>query len=105
MRPVYSTQFLVAADVSGFIEYTVPDGFTGVLRDVDVFMRPNAAGGAVTILGNAGNVIAYFTAGIDTAVIGAWRGRQVIPEGQTITANVLTGLADYALSGYLLTLP
>lgn len=107
---VYSVLFQQLVDTSGGTTYTVPGGFTAVLRDVDVFDGSATGDNVFQLFGQAGQTIDFWRSPVPTlgpANAGnthQWRGRQVVNEGDHFTAYADSGL-DVTISGYLLALP
>jgi len=81
-------------------------GYTAVVRDVDAFWSLGLAAAQLNLFdGNdATFVYAYLGDGGITSELYSWRGRQVIPEGETFTVHTDSAL-DVRVSGYLLTSP
>lgn len=105
MSSVYSTPFIYVPALAGTNYYIVPDGYTAVVRDCDVFMGSQVLGAVFKLLGAAGQCFFYVSSEPLTPVWVPWRGRHVLSAGDTLTASVTTGNADVSVSGYLLTLP
>lgn len=100
---VYSTRFAAAHDQPGGvpITYTVPTGFTAVVRCIDVFFGTSVLPRSVTAFGSALQVFWYETVNPGDQGWRQWTGRQVLFEGD---AFELAGsdTFDCAASGYLL---
>lgn len=105
MSSVYSTPFIYVTGLDGATTYTVPDGYTAIVRDCDVFMGSQVLGAVLQLLGAAGQCFFYVSSDPLTPVWVPWRGRHVLSAGDTFTASVTTGNADVSVSGYLLSLP
>lgn len=103
---VYSTRFDAKQTFSGTSTLVVPDGFRAILRDLDVFFGEQALPAELRLNGDLGQGLYVVTNTIGTPSCAQWRGRQVVNPGESFSVTVSGGgNADYALSGYLLTLP
>lgn len=102
MGSIYSFQFLTAFESAGANDYTVPEGYTAVVRDISGYLGFTATPNRLwfSCFGcrfyYADNTLA------DLAESFHWEGRMVCPPGGTIEASVQQGAADYVVSGYLL---
>ena len=104
--PVYSTQFIALGGVTRVQIYVVPDGFRGVLRDVDVACVTGDVDERLFYLFcPSPNLMWTATAPSSTPFFAQWRGRQVLNPGDRITFDPQVGAWDVAASGYLLELP
>lgn len=107
MALIYSTLFgdvaYTAAGANTF--YTVPAGFTAILRDVDAASA--SATGVELDIGDlvTGLTFIQYKGTTPFTVLPPWRGRQVFPEGHAIFANATGGTFTVRMSGYLLTNP
>lgn len=103
MAAVYSTRFFMQHAAGGGI-YTVPAGYTAVVRDIDIFYS-GGVGSYVNVINPVYGTFAYaaFGASVDGALI-SWRGRQVFQAGEAIEW-ACTDDVDLMASGYLLALP
>lgn len=109
MPAVYSTMLGAGelTDSDPPLDFPCPDGFTMVVRDMDMF----------TVLGidiNEFLVSDTVTSQVFWSLIATppplnqtfqWRGRQVFPVGTGFTLQAAQGTWGYRVSGYLLTLP
>lgn len=106
MATVYSNRFMVGHGFTGSDGVVVADGFRAIARDLDGYLTANTLDNATLTLHNsAGGVLYTVEATAGSSQVVRWTGRQVYDEGEVINLLVSDGLADYALSGYLLTLP
>lgn len=103
-RAVYSTRFLEEVGLDGLASYTVPAGFTAVLRDLDAYNASGIAVGRIFLLGHLGQTIWFAVSAEEQDTYQSWRGRQVLLEGEKFTVNTEVHW-DVTVSGYLLTLP
>jgi hypothetical protein len=103
-QSVYSTRFLAIAISSSPGIYTVPAGYVAVVRDIDAW----SSGGIlvnwrVSLSGDPAFAGGQFTIeALDQ--FQAWRGRVVVPAGESIQA-IADGPRGLVVGGYLLTLP
>lgn len=108
--PVFSQRFFQARNLSGGSNYTVPDGFRAVVRDIDVFDGSVTGDNVFQAISDAlGQTFAFWRSPLTGGSLNAgswfgWRGRQVFFPDDTITFFADSGL-DVTVSGYLLTLP
>jgi hypothetical protein len=106
--PVYSTRFLEAHGLTGTLSYTVPSGFTAIVRDVDSFIGTPVGVNALFLHGALGQAIWWTQATIGQSQYASWRGRQVFQEGESIEVEADVGTFDaydVTVSGYLLSNP
>ena len=103
-RAVYSTRFISLVTSSAASEsYTVPAGYTAVIRDINGVMWPEASTTAYVEISDTGLLLVYWTAPTDTYENFRWQGRQVIDSDETISAvSNSPGPVYIAVSGYLL---
>lgn len=103
---VYSSRFWKVHDATGAgaASFTVPAGFRGVLRSVDVYYggagQPSAS---LQIDGAPVVVIAHFDWSLASPGSRTWSGGQVLNPGETVEI-VCSDLMDTVASGYLLPL-
>lgn len=104
MTPVYSTVFMAGIASPLSIEYTIPDGLTAIVRDVDVLFLGDTAGSSFSLQELAsGSFIAHSEA-LPAGTMYSWRGRQVVPQTIIIQASSTgSALVSVRVSGYLLT--
>lgn len=104
--PVYSTRFLYTANIVSAPSYTVPEGFVAVVRDLDASCPSPVTGYYVYLVNTTRSYIIAISTFPSDNNSAQWRGRQVIPAGESIAlnGNPPTG-ATATVSGYLLTLP
>lgn len=101
--PVYSQLLISNAGFTGTATFGVPDGYTCVVRDIDVVVGIStgllvyayAGDGAKFAANQFGVVSTDFT-------LWSWRGRQIVPGGDIVSITT-TGECDIRMSGYLLT--
>jgi hypothetical protein len=102
---VYSTRFLQALAHAGDMSYQVPPGYRAVVRDVDAFLSPDNAPGAIYLWGALGQTIWIYSYGVAAGGNSTqWQGRQVFEETENIWIHT-TAPWDFTVSGYLLSLP
>lgn len=105
MAAVYSTRFLQVLGHNGDASYQVPPGKLAIVRDVDAFVAPDNAPGAVYLWGALGQTIWLANwSGLADDLTQQWRGRQVYLAGENVWIHT-TAPADVTVSGYLLTTP
>jgi hypothetical protein len=104
---VYSTQFFEGTASSGLLGiYTVQSGFVAIVRDVSGFLLPPGGGGIALAGGTSlgSEWLWYETLATLGPIQVAWRGRLVIPAGESFDLTVTGGGSGSAVvSGYLLT--
>ena len=90
---------------TGSDAFVVPTGFVCVVRDLDAYAGNSGVSPIHLRLLNAlGGTIRLFQVDPDTNASFQWTGRQVFNAGEDVT--VLTDAPwDFAVSGYLLSLP
>lgn len=106
--PVYSTRFLQRQNLTGIALYTVPEGMVAIVRDADIFDGSSEGGDSYVLQITRADetnttTIDQFESSL-TDKIHQWRGRQVLNEGDVLSATVAVGM-DVTVSGYLLTAP
>ncbi|MBA0087124.1 MAG: hypothetical protein HRJ53_19240 [Acidobacteria bacterium Pan2503] len=103
--PVYSTVFIALQGLLGNFDYTVPNGYVAVLRDVDIYASNLGPLNTVVriIDPNTGGTVWFHDYGATSSGWAQWSGRQVFPEGEVIRAHVDNDPADVRACGYLLT--
>lgn len=103
LPPVYSTRFLSVHGVGPVAEYTVPSGFVAILRDLDAFKTGTDESAVADMVNASAGVAIWLGHFSGTASWISWRGRQVIPAGETVEVSA-TGTTDVSItvSGYLL---
>lgn len=114
MAGVYSTCFMDSAFASlpGIQTYTVPLGFIGVLRNINI--NCNARAGyegnhgpppfQVTVA-STGTVIFQISSGTIQNRMYYWEGREVIGAGQSFATFTGAAQFQYRLNGFLLKSP
>jgi len=100
--PLYSKLLHAVTGFTGTSTFSVPAGFTVVVRDIDVVVGI-AAGITVVAYDGAGNTFWGVDTGVTTSTktTFSWRGRQVIP-GPDYFSITCDGACDFRSSGYLL---
>lgn len=113
MRQVYSALLYATAGLDHSVTLSAPVGYVTVLRCFDAYWGGGTSGGpSVRLIGNAGQTIVEFHVppgltppdSLDSRSW-EWRGRHVIPGGETYTVEVAGPNADVTLSGYHLLAP
>lgn len=102
MAAVYSTNLFSGHDVTSWTSSPVPAGDVVIVRDIDVWFGGGVIGGPWSVFGIVGQTFAWGHFDGLLAALQSWRGRQVIPPGQTFGFTALPGL-DVTISGYVLT--
>ena len=105
MATVYSTLLLVAQNAAADITYLNDSPNTVVLRDLDGYMGATVGISTVYLRGTDGQVIAAFFSTPAEAASFSWRGRQVIPPGESFSVTFVPAAGatyDVAVSGYSL---
>lgn len=110
MARVYSTRFIFAALAEDeTATYTVPDGFTAVVRDLTAAQVSSGAGSVVSWQAFAdgidGLAIAYMALPGDNSSAHLELRLVLVAEDQLIVINQNEPEAHVTASGYLLTLP
>jgi hypothetical protein len=101
-RPVYSVRLLDDSGVTGDRSYTVPDGYTLVIRQVAWFSQVGIGVPAYNYAyGPSGGTFLWFTVDTDTTVMQQFEGRWVFIEGEVVTFHS-DDATDLHVSGYLL---
>lgn len=103
MATVYSKRL---AQALGFpngssIVYTVPAGYTAVVRDIDCYTSAGVSNADLFFEGAIGNT--FFRAEVVALTQDSpqWRGRQILFAGETLTVNNTSSVSwDFAISGY-----
>jgi hypothetical protein len=99
---VYSTQLVSAGDSTGEHLFPVPAGVIWVVRSVSCYAAPLSPSQVLTVFCVSGGTI------FGTVLEGPqWDGtdcRQVVPEGDQL-GIYSDDVADFLISGYVLTLP
>ena len=101
-RPPYSTRFLAVQGLSTSASYTVPDGFTAVVRCITVFhgVQPDAI--RTEFLAPVPVTIAVYS-DVGVSAGGAQLDlRVVLNPGEVLEALSIGGNTDVTVSGYLL---
>lgn len=97
---VYSTRFLAVAVATETVTLTVPAGKVWIVRDLDVVPRSGDVAHNVEWYGSAGQIIWFWsTVPGGGQPAGAWRGRQVFYQGETMSFGG-QGAFDMTCSGY-----
>jgi hypothetical protein len=105
MSQIYSTRFIDNAALSVGDAYTVPAGFTAVLRDVDVAIGVNLGAFEFKLVGTGAAVLWIFDGPSSAGESDQWRGRQVFYEGEAFGFFASGATFSYSACGYLLTNP
>jgi hypothetical protein len=106
MANVYSDVFLRNFTTEDLSTDPVPPGFVWIIRDIDVTSNASDTSALLIVIGT---VSLYYLAGgtgPDPPNF-AWRGRQVLKEGEYVDFQPLGATATWHInvSGYVLTLP
>lgn len=101
MAAVYSKRLIQAQALNGSASFTVPAGYTCVVRDLDAFVASGGSGAGLFLIGAGGQTMAAYNSIGSAFAVFAWRGRQVLEAGETVTVTT-TGPCDVTVSGYLL---
>lgn len=108
MATVYSVRFYAAVGLApgSYTVYTVPPGYTAIVRDIDCYSSAGVSNAEIYFEGNLGQTFFHAEVVATTQDSPQWRGRQVFEAGDTISVNV-GGASnwDVTISGYLLALP
>lgn len=101
--PVYSTLLIEAVSVSINAEYTVPEGFTVIVRDISVFLFGSPDDSEMTVLNMGTGARIYAKLYSSSYEYDHWVGHQVFGSGSTIQA-IGDGPTEQSvrISGYLL---
>lgn len=103
-RTVYSTRFAAwDSSAESPVVYTVPSGFVGILRDLDVTIFGEGAEFDL-VDGTSGAFVWVVHNTASTSTSFQWRGRLVIPEGAVVAFEWSPGADVWGVaSGYVLT--
>lgn len=101
--PVYSTLLIEATSVSINAGYTVPAGYTVIVRDICVFLFGAPDDSEMTVLNEGTQARIYAKLYTSSYEYDHWVGHQVFPAGSTIQA-IGDGPTEQSvrISGYLL---
>lgn len=104
-QSVYSTRFILAPALEGLADYTVPDGFVAVIREVDASIGATVSAFEVSLV-VPGPVTAWLVsqAGSDGASF-QFTGRVVVLAGESFAVRTDGAALDVICCGYLLSLP
>ena len=110
MSAVYSTQLAFSKSVSGgpFTAYVVPPSYVAVITCITCGVGVNVTPGSGNIYAGPGLCMIYVYAQNATAlpVTDTQEGRWVLNPGDEVQVETSGGwTVDFAISGYLLTLP
>jgi hypothetical protein len=108
VRPVYSALLYSAQGLDYPVTISAPLDYLVVLRSFDAYWGGGGSGGpSIRLVGNTGQTIVEFhvPSGTPTPELfdsrsWSWRGRQVIPAGETYGVEVAGNPCDVTLSGY-----
>ena len=101
---VYSHRFLDEAGFTGSAAFLVPAGFVAVVRDLDCWVGAGAGGSIEMGIGGSAVFFGYTFSVVTVQATATWRGRQVLNSGEQLLVAT-DAPADFAVSGYLLSLP
>lgn len=103
--PVYSIRMYAAHGLNGSSPpFGPPSGTIWIVRDLDATYSGLLVA-SIRLLGSLGETVWLNAfAGGDQPQYASFRGRQVIPEGETFSIST-SGACDVRISGYELTLP
>lgn len=103
-RAVYSTQFLAAStNDSQSFDYTVPDGYVAVVRDLQVRLDEQSSGACYVYITPSDATILQVTSGSEGGAQKQWSGGVVLNAGDVLVALFSTSaFASVVASGYLL---
>lgn len=102
MPNVYSDRFIEELGLNGTVTYTVPSGFTVVVRDIDCYASAGAINNShLRFTGYLGETLWFFVVSAQQQASGMWRGRQTFRQGEGF--GIVTDAAfDVRVSGYVL---
>jgi hypothetical protein len=104
-QPLYTSKILERHGLTGDVDYTVPDGYRLVIRDIAWWVAaPVASGTTQYAFGPAGGTFVWFVVDADTTVMHHEEARYVFNSGDTVTFHSDSS-SDLLVSGYLLTIP
>jgi hypothetical protein len=100
----YSTRFFIGAmPTAQGVLYTVPAGFTVVLRDIELYQYSGGSGLYYLAISAAGsNAIVYAVTAAPTASSYHWDGRVVMNAGDELLGQAAAANNQVVVSGYLL---
>jgi len=105
--PIYSERFIAATVAGAGVDYTAPNGYRVVLRDLTMAKSTDALpiGLVLALVTPVPCTLVQLTIlGTDDPPYAEWHGRIVLYAGDSI--HIATdALADVSLSGYLLQAP
>jgi hypothetical protein len=105
---VYSQRLFEVHGLAGgaTLTFTVPSGYTAIVRDIDLYSSPTLSNAEIYISGSSGQTFFYASVAATTKDSPQWRGRQVLYAGETMTIyNGASESWDVTISGYLLANP
>lgn len=104
-RPVYSTLFIAVAAMAPDAGYTVPEGFTAVVRDVSILFDGTTPTDTACGVYDASTGTYYaYSLMVSNQQYFHWVGHQVQPQGSTFSVIGFGPTEILArVSGYLLT--
>jgi hypothetical protein len=104
---VYSAPFITYTDANGDRDFTVPEGFVAVIRDVEAYCGLGALSMNVEVNTAEGELAIVIASILDIGVnsSSSWHGRVVVPAGCDIHLNVSSVDLESTVyvGGYLLT--
>jgi hypothetical protein len=105
--PVYSTRFLVEHDLTSYVSFTCPSGYTGVVAHADAYFGAPGTSAQCLLLWNAPGlnlvVIKAFTPPTSAQPYDEhWEGRFVFYPGESIWLQAISATVDCSCAGYLL---
>lgn len=103
--PVYSVRLFEALGLEDVVSFTCVEGFTTVIRDVDIFFYAHDTESGFSLAGALGQYFWVVTVPAGDGTTLQWRGRQVFNPGDTVGVGVGPGQVDVTISGYQLSLP
>lgn len=102
---VYSTQFFLGAmPANGTVIYTVPTGYTVVVRDIELYNGSAGPGGCSVQIRVSGalEAVIFLAPDMGANTWAQWQGRAVLNVGQELASGAGASGFLGVVSGYLL---
>ena len=105
MADIYSTRFIDNPSLSVGDSYTVPTGYTAIVRDIDAAIGVNLGAFEFRFVGTGAAVLWVWSGPSSAGESAQWRGRQVFYEGEAFGFFASGATFGYSACGYLLLNP
>lgn len=99
--PVYSTAFVQYTDSAPNLTFDVPEGYTAIVREIDLYYEASFIAAAGYVADGPGAPLNLFVYLEGEGVLGSkqWTGRVVAPGGGVI--GITTSSEGYIVSAYV----